>query len=132
MIQPYQDDDVWAHATYIYSGLVEVLDTCSVHSKLTKTCTKNDIPGSPFHCWRYGNVDESFNFRKVDIFSPCGLLTTGFWDGVAKIWGHDNMTKNKEGTLYHQHTFMQEYNDLGVPSSMNYRTVSAHTDGEDH
>ena len=116
----------------MYSSLVEIPDTRSMHAKLTKTCTKNNISGSPFHCWRYGNVDESFNFRKVDIFGPCGLLTTGFWDSVAKIWGHNNMTKNKEGTLSHQHTFLQKCNHLNVPFSMNYRTVSAHTDGEDH
>ncbi len=106
-IQPYQDNNVWAHATYIYSILVEIPYTRSMHSTLTKTCTENDISGSPFHCRRYGNVDKSFDFRKVDIFGPCSLLTTGFWYSVAKIWSHDNMTKNKEGTLFplaHVHT----------------------------
>lgn len=101
-------------------------------SELTKACTKNDIPSTPFHCRRYGNVDESFDFRKVDIFGPCGLLTTSFWDSVAEIWGHDNMTKHKEGTLFRQHTLLKRYNDVDIPFSMNYKIVSAHTDGEDH
>ena len=130
-IQRYQDHNVWAHATYMSSISVEIPYTRSMHSKLTKTCTENDIPGSPFNCRRYGNVDESFDFGKFDILGPCSLLTTGFWYSVAKIWSHDNMTKNKEGTLFHQHTFTPNSIDLGVPSSTNYRTVSTHTDGED-